>query len=79
VVAGGVTLMTIVGTSLSWVALQPGFLPACLGTGVVMPSLRMLALGVGRIDDSGLLAETDDAFRNSGMLPRAMPEPARWR
>jgi predicted MFS family arabinose efflux permease len=67
VVAAGVMLITIVGTNSSWLALQPGFLLACLGTGVVNPSLGMLALGAGRVEDSGLLAGTNDAFRNGGI------------
>jgi MFS family permease len=66
VVAGGVALITIVGAHSSWTALLPGFLLACLGTGIVNPSLGMLALGAGTIDNSGLLAGANDAFRNGG-------------
>jgi predicted MFS family arabinose efflux permease len=65
-VAGGVALMTMVGAHSAWTALLPGFLLACLGTGIVNPSLGMLALGAGSLDNSGLLAGANDTFRNGG-------------
>ena len=66
-VAPGVALIGIVGPHSSWTAMLPGDLVVCLGTGLFNPALAALALGAGPVENSGLLAGVNDAFRQGGI------------
>jgi EmrB/QacA subfamily drug resistance transporter len=66
-VALGLVLMTIVGPHSSWIAILPGDLIVCVGTGLFNPALAMIALGAGSGESSGLLAGVNDAFRQGGI------------
>ena len=65
--AGGLVLMTVAQADSSWLALLPGVLVVCAGTGLFNPALAGVALG--SLDDaqSGLAAGVNDAFRQGGI------------
>jgi EmrB/QacA subfamily drug resistance transporter len=65
--AAGLILMTVAQADSSWVALLPGVLVVCAGTGLFNPALAGVALG--SLDDaqSGLAAGVNDAFRQGGI------------
>ena len=66
-VAAGLLLITLVGPHSSWTVILPGDLVVCIGTGLFNPALGIVALGAGPIEDSGLLAGVNDAFRQGGI------------
>ncbi len=66
-VVAGLLLTTLVGPHSSWTMMLPGTLVACIGTGLFNPALGIVALGAGSIEDSGLLAGVNDAFRQGGI------------
>jgi EmrB/QacA subfamily drug resistance transporter len=66
-VAAGLALMTLAGVSSTWLALLPGLLVVCVGTGLVNPALAAVALGSVGIAQSGLAAGINDAFRQCGI------------
>jgi MFS family permease len=65
--AAGLTVMTVAQADSSWLALLPGVLVVCAGTGLFNPALAGVALG--SLDDaqSGLAAGVNDAFRQGGI------------
>jgi EmrB/QacA subfamily drug resistance transporter len=65
--AAGLILMTLAQADSSWLALLPGVLVVCAGTGLFNPALAGVALG--SLDDakSGLAAGVNDAFRQGGI------------
>jgi predicted MFS family arabinose efflux permease len=65
--AAGLILMTVAQADSSWLALLPGVLVVCAGTGLFNPALAGVALG--SLDDaqSGLAAGVNDAFRQGGI------------
>jgi hypothetical protein len=65
-VAGGVALLAIAGPHSSWTVIQPGFLIACVGTGVINPVSATLGMNAGAPEDGGLLAGAMDTFRYGG-------------
>jgi EmrB/QacA subfamily drug resistance transporter len=66
-VAAGLALMTMADAGSSWTALLPGEIVACIGTGLVNPTLANVALGSVSPDQSGLAAGVNDAFRQAGV------------
>jgi EmrB/QacA subfamily drug resistance transporter len=66
-VAGGLALMTLAGADSTWLALLPGLLVVCIGTGLVNPALATVALGSVEDAQSGLAAGVNDAFRQGGI------------
>jgi EmrB/QacA subfamily drug resistance transporter len=66
-VAGGLGLMTLAGVDSTWLALLPGLLVVCIGTGLVNPALATVALGSADGTQSGLAAGVNDAFRQGGI------------
>ena len=74
-VAGGLVLVsiglpllvTLTGARSSWVAILPGDLLVCVGTGIFNPALGAIALGAASDAHSGLLAGVNDAFRQGGL------------
>jgi len=66
-VAAGLALMTIADVHSTWLALLPGLLVVCVGTGLVNPALGAVALGSMDTAQSGLAAGTNDAFRQGGI------------
>ena len=66
-VAAGLLLITLIGPHSAWTAILPGDLVVCIGTGLFNPALGIVALGAGPIEDSGLLAGVNDAFRQGGI------------
>jgi EmrB/QacA subfamily drug resistance transporter len=66
-VAGGLALMTLAGADSTWLALLPGLLVVCIGTGLVNPALASVALGSVEGAQSGLAAGINDAFRQGGI------------
>ena len=66
-VAAGLGLMTLADVDSTCLALLPGLLVVCVGTGLVNPALAAVALG--SVDDaqSGLAAGINDAFRQGGI------------
>src|SRR5262249_46839127 len=66
-VAAGLALMTLAGTDSTCLALLPGLLVVCVGTGLVNPSLASVALGSVDAAQSGLAAGINDAFRQGGI------------
>ncbi len=65
--AAGLALMTFAQASSSWVALLPGVLVVCAGTGLFNPALAGVALGSLSDAQSGLAAGVNDAFRQGGI------------
>jgi EmrB/QacA subfamily drug resistance transporter len=66
-VAAGMMLVTVIGPRSSWVAVLPGDLVSCLGTGLFNPALGMLTLSAAPRESSGLLAGVNDAFQQAGI------------
>src|SRR3954468_20660216 len=73
-IAGGLGLVTIglvmflnVGVHSSWLALEPGFLVASIGTGIFNPAVSQVALGSAPQHMSGLAAGVNDTFRQAGI------------
>jgi EmrB/QacA subfamily drug resistance transporter len=66
-VAGGLVLMTFAGVNSSWLALLPGLLVVCIGTGLVNPALGTVALSSVDNAQSGLAAGINDGFRQGGI------------
>jgi EmrB/QacA subfamily drug resistance transporter len=66
-VAAGLALMTLAGADSTWLALLPGLLVVCVGTGLVNPALASVALGSVESTHSGLAAGINDAFRQGGI------------
>src|SRR4051795_5361396 len=73
-IAGGLGLVTVglvmflnVGVDSSWLALEPGFLVASIGTGVFNPAVSQVALGSAPQHMSGLAAGVNDTFRQAGI------------
>ena len=66
-VAGGLALMTFADAHSTWLALLPGLLVVCIGTGLVNPALASVALGSVDGTQSGLAAGINDAFRQGGI------------
>jgi EmrB/QacA subfamily drug resistance transporter len=66
-VAAGLALMTLADANSTWLALLPGFLVVCVGTGLVNPALAAVALGSVPAAQSGLAAGINDAFRQGGI------------
>jgi EmrB/QacA subfamily drug resistance transporter len=65
--AAGLALMTVAQASSSWLALLPGVLVVCAGTGLFNPALAAVALGSLSDAQSGLAAGVNDAFRQGGI------------
>jgi EmrB/QacA subfamily drug resistance transporter len=66
-VAAGLGLMTLADVNSTWLALLPGLLVVCVGTGLVNPALAAVALGSADGAQSGLAAGINDAFRQGGI------------
>src|SRR6266498_133747 len=64
--AAGLALMTLADAHSTWLALLPGLLVVCVGTGLVNPALGAVALGSVDTAQSGLAAGINDAFRQGG-------------
>jgi hypothetical protein len=65
--AAGLALMTLAQVDSSWLALLPGVLVVCAGTGLFNPALAGVALGSLDETQSGLAAGVNDAFRQGGI------------
>jgi predicted MFS family arabinose efflux permease len=65
--AAGLILMTLAQADSSWLALLPGVLVVCAGTGLFNPALAGVALGSLDDSQSGLAAGVNDAFRQGGI------------
>jgi EmrB/QacA subfamily drug resistance transporter len=65
--AAGLILMTLAQADSSWLALLPGVLVVCAGTGLFNPALAGVALGSLEESQSGLAAGVNDAFRQGGI------------
>jgi hypothetical protein len=59
--------MTLAHADSSWLALLPGVLVVCAGTGLFNPALAGVALGSLDESQSGLAAGVNDAFRQGGI------------
>jgi EmrB/QacA subfamily drug resistance transporter len=66
-VSAGLVSMLLVGLHTSWLAIVPGDLVVCVGTGLFNPANSTLALSAATGDDSGLMAGVNDVFRQGGM------------
>jgi EmrB/QacA subfamily drug resistance transporter len=66
-VAAGLALMVLAGVDSTWLALLPGLLVVCVGTGLVNPALASVALSSADNTKSGLAAGVNDAFRQGGI------------
>jgi EmrB/QacA subfamily drug resistance transporter len=66
-VAAGLALMTIAQADSSWVALLPGLLVVCAGTGLFNPANGVVALSSLADSQSGLAAGVNDVFRQGGI------------
>src|SRR5205823_9356932 len=66
-VGAGLGLMTLAQADSSWVALLPGVLVVCVGTGLFNPPLAGVALGSLSDSQSGLAAGVNDVFRQGGI------------
>jgi EmrB/QacA subfamily drug resistance transporter len=65
--AAGLTLMLFAQADSSWLALLPGVLVVCAGTGLFNPALAAVALGSLEDAQSGLAAGVNDVFRQGGI------------
>jgi EmrB/QacA subfamily drug resistance transporter len=65
--AAGLALMTLIGAESSWIALLPGELVVCLGTGILNPALAAVAMSSLPERQSGLASGVNDAFRQGGV------------
>ena len=66
-VAAGLALFTLADENSSWLALMPGLLVACIGTGLFNPALSNVALGAVPVEQSGLAAGVNDTARQAGI------------
>jgi len=66
-VAAGMAFMLTAGTDSSWIALEPGFLLASIGTGIINPTVSGMALGSVPPHMSGVAAGVHDTFRQAGI------------
>ena len=66
-VAAGLALFTLADENSSWLALMPGLLMACIGTGLFNPALSNVALGAVPVEQSGLAAGVNDTARQAGI------------
>jgi MFS family permease len=66
-VAAGLALFTMADENSSWLALMPGLLVACIGTGLFNPALSNVALGAVPVEQSGLAAGVNDTARQAGI------------
>jgi EmrB/QacA subfamily drug resistance transporter len=66
-VAAGLGLMMLADVNSTWLAMLPGLLVVCIGTGLVNPALAAVALGSVDGAQSGLAAGINDAFRQGGI------------
>jgi EmrB/QacA subfamily drug resistance transporter len=66
-VAAGMGLLLLAGTESSWVILMPGFLTACIGTGLFNPALTNVALSSVPQEQSGVAAGVNDTARQAGI------------
>ena len=67
VVAVGLALMVLGDATSSWAILLPGFMIACVGTGVFNPVMSALVLAESAAERSGLAAGINDSFRQTGI------------
>ena len=65
--AAGLALMTVAQPNSSWLALLPGVLVVCAGTGLFNPALATVALGSLPDAQSGLAAGVNDMFRQGAI------------
>ena len=65
--AAGLALMTLAQADSPWLALLPGVLVVCAGTGLFNPANAGVALGSLDDSQSGLAAGVNDAFRQGGI------------
>jgi EmrB/QacA subfamily drug resistance transporter len=65
----GAGLLAMLDTTVgsSWIALMPGVLLACLGTGLFNPAASAVALSALPPERSGLAAGANDTFRQAGV------------
>ena len=66
-VAIGLALFTLAGTTLLVALVMPGLIMACLGTGLFNPALSNVALGAVPVEQSGLAAGVNDTARQAGI------------
>ncbi len=66
-VAGGLALFTLADENSSWLAVMPGLLIACVGTGLFNPALSNVALSAVPVEQSGLAAGVNDTARQAGI------------
>jgi EmrB/QacA subfamily drug resistance transporter len=66
-VAAGLVLISLADVNSTSLALLPGLLVVCIGTGLVNPALADVALGSVETTQSGLAAGINDAFRQGGI------------
>src|SRR5262245_20391667 len=59
--------MTLTDANSTWLALIPGLLVVCVGTGLVNPALAAVALSSAESAQSGLAAGINDAFSQAGI------------
>jgi EmrB/QacA subfamily drug resistance transporter len=66
-VAAGIGLFLLAGTTTSWALVLPGVMVGCIGTGLFNPALAAVAMGSLPERQSGLAAGANDAFRQVGI------------
>jgi EmrB/QacA subfamily drug resistance transporter len=66
-VAAGLLLMLLAGTTSSWVMVLPGSIVAFIGSGIFNPVMSSLVLSAGTDEQSALAAGVNDAFRQTGI------------
>jgi len=66
-VAVGMGLFMLAGTESSWPIMMPGFIVACIGTGLFNPALTNVALSSVPQDQSGVAAGVNDTARQAGI------------
>lgn len=67
VVGAGLALMTMTGEHSTWLAVLPGFVLACIGTGVFNPVMSGLVLAHSADSRHGLATGINDSFRQTGI------------
>jgi EmrB/QacA subfamily drug resistance transporter len=66
-VGAGLALMVLAGPHSSWTVILPGFMLACIGTGVFNPVMSGLVLAESAGDRHGLATGINDSFRQTGI------------
>ena len=66
-VAIGMGALMVAGTESSWLVLMPGFMLACVGTGLFNPALTNVALSSVPQEMSGVAAGVNDTARQAGI------------